>query len=278
MIHNVSGYLCWLSVVCVGLTKGESSSFHAAPAQSSWIIRLWGDMCVPKASSLWEYTITHTKIQPYLNIKASRAFRGWDVNHWSRWPSWPQWHLPFLNLWPLIRAGVSLNPIIVYCANQQEMDLWFGLLKENIEANGGTAIAPENFTRVKVSTALYFGFVRYGCWPARVEHSFMFKHALRMVRFNPQWISRNSYGLHHGDKTGCVKACIFMSQVGQCWLSQRAAHRERPWPHHTASIRLAVTSGLKCWLHTHRWEMADETLRPRRVITKENHNNRWCGF
>ncbi|KAM6982464.1 uncharacterized protein plekhn1 isoform 2-T2 [Tautogolabrus adspersus] len=45
--------------------------------------------------------------------------------------------------------GVSLNPIIVYCANQEEMDLWFGLLKENIEANGGTAIAPENYTRVK---------------------------------------------------------------------------------------------------------------------------------
>lgn len=48
-------------------------------------------------------------------------------------------------------AGVSLNPIIVYCANQEEMDLWFGLLKENIEANGGTATAPENYTRVKVS-------------------------------------------------------------------------------------------------------------------------------
>lgn len=47
--------------------------------------------------------------------------------------------------------GVSLNPIIVYCANQEEMDLWFGLLKENIEANGGTAIAPENFTRVKLN-------------------------------------------------------------------------------------------------------------------------------
>ncbi|XP_049611585.1 probable pleckstrin homology domain-containing family N member 1 isoform X2 [Syngnathus scovelli] len=45
--------------------------------------------------------------------------------------------------------GVSLNPIIVYCANQEEMDRWFGLLKENIEANGGNAIAPENYTRVK---------------------------------------------------------------------------------------------------------------------------------
>ncbi|KAK7878575.1 hypothetical protein WMY93_030411 [Mugilogobius chulae] len=30
------------------------------------------------------------------------------------------------------------------------MDLWFGLLKENIEVNGGTAISPENFTRVKL--------------------------------------------------------------------------------------------------------------------------------
>uniref|UniRef100_A0A3Q1J5A8 PH domain-containing protein n=1 Tax=Anabas testudineus TaxID=64144 RepID=A0A3Q1J5A8_ANATE len=49
--------------------------------------------------------------------------------------------------------GVSLNPIIVYCANQEEMDLWFGLLKENIEANGGTAIALENYElRVKVSS------------------------------------------------------------------------------------------------------------------------------
>ncbi|KAG7273830.1 hypothetical protein CRUP_011122 [Coryphaenoides rupestris] len=47
--------------------------------------------------------------------------------------------------------GVSLNPIIVYCANQEELDLWFGLMKENIEANGGTAIAPENYTRVKVN-------------------------------------------------------------------------------------------------------------------------------
>ncbi|XP_035864243.1 probable pleckstrin homology domain-containing family N member 1 isoform X1 [Sander lucioperca] len=47
--------------------------------------------------------------------------------------------------------GVSLNPIIVYCAKQEEMDLWFGLLKENIEANGGTPIAPENFTRVKLN-------------------------------------------------------------------------------------------------------------------------------
>ncbi|KAM6924760.1 LOW QUALITY PROTEIN: uncharacterized protein plekhn1 [Xenentodon cancila] len=48
--------------------------------------------------------------------------------------------------------GVSLNPIIVYCANQKEMDLWFGLLKENIEANGGTATAPENYTRMREKT------------------------------------------------------------------------------------------------------------------------------
>ncbi|XP_029363316.1 probable pleckstrin homology domain-containing family N member 1 isoform X2 [Echeneis naucrates] len=48
-------------------------------------------------------------------------------------------------------AGVSLNPIIVYCANQEEMDLWFGLLKEHIEANGGTATAQVNYTRVKAN-------------------------------------------------------------------------------------------------------------------------------
>uniref|UniRef100_A0A3B4TXZ8 Pleckstrin homology domain containing, family N member 1 n=1 Tax=Seriola dumerili TaxID=41447 RepID=A0A3B4TXZ8_SERDU len=47
--------------------------------------------------------------------------------------------------------GVSLNPIIVYCANQEEMDLWFGLLKENIEANGGTATLQQNYTRVKLN-------------------------------------------------------------------------------------------------------------------------------
>lgn len=52
-------------------------------------------------------------------------------------------------------AGVSLNPIIVYFANQEEMDQWFGLLKENIEANGGTATSPENYTRVKVSSIIF---------------------------------------------------------------------------------------------------------------------------
>lgn len=57
-------------------------------------------------------------------------------------------------MWFLLFAGVSLNPIIVYCSSQEEMDLWFGLLKENIEANGGTAIAPENYTRVKVGSTL----------------------------------------------------------------------------------------------------------------------------
>ncbi|CAB1336833.1 unnamed protein product [Coregonus sp. 'balchen'] len=46
--------------------------------------------------------------------------------------------------------GVSRNPIIVYCSNQEEIDLWFGLLKEHIEINGGTPIAPlETYTRVK---------------------------------------------------------------------------------------------------------------------------------
>ncbi|KAG7520087.1 hypothetical protein JOB18_022713 [Solea senegalensis] len=49
--------------------------------------------------------------------------------------------------------GVSLNSIIVYCANQEELDLWFGLLKENIEANGGTATAPENYIKVNQEDA-----------------------------------------------------------------------------------------------------------------------------
>lgn len=30
------------------------------------------------------------------------------------------------------------------------MDNWFGLLKEQIEANGGTAITPDTYSRVKV--------------------------------------------------------------------------------------------------------------------------------
>lgn len=47
-------------------------------------------------------------------------------------------------------VGVSLNPIIVYCSSQEVMDNWFSLLKEHIEANGGTAIAPETYSRVKV--------------------------------------------------------------------------------------------------------------------------------
>lgn len=41
-----------------------------------------------------------------------------------------------------------MNPIIVYCANQKEMDNWFGLLKDQIEANGGTAITAETYTEV----------------------------------------------------------------------------------------------------------------------------------
>ncbi|GAA6107276.1 probable pleckstrin homology domain-containing family N member 1 [Tachysurus ichikawai] len=46
--------------------------------------------------------------------------------------------------------GVSLNPIIVYCSNQEDMDNWFGLLQEHIEANGGTPIIPDTHSRVKV--------------------------------------------------------------------------------------------------------------------------------
>lgn len=47
-------------------------------------------------------------------------------------------------------VGVSLNPIIVYCSTEEEMNNWFGLLKEQIEANGGNAIEPEEYTRIKV--------------------------------------------------------------------------------------------------------------------------------
>ncbi|KAJ8391940.1 hypothetical protein AAFF_G00084110 [Aldrovandia affinis] len=47
--------------------------------------------------------------------------------------------------------GVSLNPIIVYCSSQEELDTWFGLLKEHVEANGGTVVSYESkaYTRVK---------------------------------------------------------------------------------------------------------------------------------
>ncbi|XP_062871842.1 pleckstrin homology domain-containing family N member 1 [Trichomycterus rosablanca] len=49
--------------------------------------------------------------------------------------------------------GVGLNPIIVYCSNQEDMDNWFGLLKQEIEANGGTAIAPETYARIRVQNS-----------------------------------------------------------------------------------------------------------------------------
>lgn len=58
-------------------------------------------------------------------------------------------------------SGVSLNSIIVYCANQKEMDYWFGLLKDNIEANGGTAITPETYTRMRVSSKMYTKEVKF---------------------------------------------------------------------------------------------------------------------
>nr|XP_015823163.2 probable pleckstrin homology domain-containing family N member 1 [Nothobranchius furzeri] len=47
--------------------------------------------------------------------------------------------------------GVSLNPIIVYYGSQEEMDLWFSLLTENIEVNGGSATTPETCTRVRMN-------------------------------------------------------------------------------------------------------------------------------
>ncbi|KAI1890816.1 hypothetical protein AGOR_G00157510 [Albula goreensis] len=39
--------------------------------------------------------------------------------------------------------GVSLNPIIVFCSSQEELDTWFSLLKEHVEGNGGTVISSE---------------------------------------------------------------------------------------------------------------------------------------
>lgn len=55
-----------------------------------------------------------------------------------------------IDLMFLTFTGVGLNPIIVYCASLEDMDNWFGLLKQEIEANGGTAIAPETYTRIRV--------------------------------------------------------------------------------------------------------------------------------
>uniref|UniRef100_A0A8C9RHS4 Pleckstrin homology domain containing, family N member 1 n=1 Tax=Scleropages formosus TaxID=113540 RepID=A0A8C9RHS4_SCLFO len=46
--------------------------------------------------------------------------------------------------------GVGLNPIIVYCSNQEELDTWFGHLKEQVEANGGTVITPKSRTYASV--------------------------------------------------------------------------------------------------------------------------------
>ncbi|XP_036387816.1 probable pleckstrin homology domain-containing family N member 1 isoform X1 [Megalops cyprinoides] len=47
--------------------------------------------------------------------------------------------------------GIGLNPIIVYCSSQKELDTWFSLLKEHVEANGGTVITAETrtYTRLK---------------------------------------------------------------------------------------------------------------------------------
>ncbi|KAG9353154.1 hypothetical protein JZ751_017730 [Albula glossodonta] len=47
--------------------------------------------------------------------------------------------------------GVSLNPIIVFCSSQEELDTWFSLLKEHVEANGGTVISSETnaYARLK---------------------------------------------------------------------------------------------------------------------------------
>ncbi|KAL4658500.1 pleckstrin homology domain-containing family N member 1-like isoform X2 [Arapaima gigas] len=46
--------------------------------------------------------------------------------------------------------GVGLNPIIVYCSSQEELDTWFGHLKEQVEANGGTVTTAESRTCTRV--------------------------------------------------------------------------------------------------------------------------------
>ncbi|XP_028849617.1 probable pleckstrin homology domain-containing family N member 1 isoform X3 [Denticeps clupeoides] len=46
-------------------------------------------------------------------------------------------------------SGVSLNSIIVYCTSQKDMENWFSLLKQQIEVNGGTPIAPGSYTETK---------------------------------------------------------------------------------------------------------------------------------
>nr|XP_006642166.1 PREDICTED: pleckstrin homology domain-containing family N member 1 [Lepisosteus oculatus] len=39
--------------------------------------------------------------------------------------------------------GVGLNPIIVYCAGEAELETWFGQIKEQVELNGGTVASPK---------------------------------------------------------------------------------------------------------------------------------------
>ncbi|KAJ8395198.1 hypothetical protein AAFF_G00036540 [Aldrovandia affinis] len=47
--------------------------------------------------------------------------------------------------------GVSLNPIVVLCSGQGELDTWMGHLREHVEANGGTVVSSQNraYTRIK---------------------------------------------------------------------------------------------------------------------------------
>ncbi|KAI1892627.1 hypothetical protein AGOR_G00135520 [Albula goreensis] len=47
--------------------------------------------------------------------------------------------------------GVSLNPIVVFCSSQRELDTWMAHLREHVEANGGTMTTSEisTYTRFK---------------------------------------------------------------------------------------------------------------------------------
>lgn len=140
-------------------------------------------------------------------------------------------------------AGVSLNPIIVYFANQEEMDMWFGLLRENIEANGGTPMSPENYTRVRVSSSaspVVF-------WPLCVCVCSEVTH----------WISQKILWLQSWliKQDGCVRVDVGESSgsltAGSPWGFDT---REWPWPHHGLNqTNPHICAGVKCWLYTHRW-------------------------
>lgn len=136
--------LCRLSLVCAHLIEGKVFLIPSGPSVCGRTRPLWFEILVGifrrKPCDVW----SSTYVNSYCILDITRGSeRELFVSEWKV--------IPAMNSL-CFHTGVSLNPIIVYCANQQEMDRWFGLLKENIEANGGNAVAPENYTRVKVSS------------------------------------------------------------------------------------------------------------------------------